>query len=124
LKVTRVRFERMTETALRRIPRPFRDLIVNLEISVKARPGMEAGSWRGSRTLLGMYRGLRRADMVSPYCGAHTPARIMLYQTNIETLCRNEAHLARQIRTTLRHELAHHFGFSDRDLEEKWPEGA
>ena len=124
MKVPRARFERLAEAALADIPGQFRDLIVDLEISVKAAPGPEAGRWRGSQTLLGLYQGLRRADMLSPFAGSHEPARITLYQKNIESLCRDEEELARQIRTTLRHELAHHFGFSDQDLKEKWPEGA
>jgi predicted Zn-dependent protease with MMP-like domain len=28
------------------------------------------------------------------------------------------------VRLTLRHELAHHFGFDDDDLAAAWPEGA
>ena len=115
---------RLAEAALADLPEQFRDLIVDLEISVKAVPGAEAGRWRGSKTLLGLYTGLRRADMTSPFSGSHEPARIILYQRNIESLCRDEAELTRQIRVTLRHELAHHFGFSDQDLREKWPEGA
>ena len=122
--MTRSRFERLAEAALAGIPRQFRELIVDLEISVKAAPGPEAGRWKGSRNLLGLYHGLRRADMLSPYSGSHEPARITLYQRNIESLCRDEAELARQVRVTLRHELAHHFGFSDQDLRERWPEGA
>ncbi|MDD5629477.1 MAG: metallopeptidase family protein [Elusimicrobia bacterium] len=124
MKVSRARFERLVETALADIPAPFRELIVDLEISVKAAPGREAGRWRGSRTLLGLYQGLQRAEMLSPYSGSHPPARIILYQRNIESLCADEGEVSRQVRITLRHELAHHFGFSDRDLEEKWPEGA
>ncbi len=124
MKVSRARFERLAERALADIPRQFRDLIVDLEISVKAVPGPEAGRWRDSKNLLGLYQGLRRADMLSPFSGSHEPARIILYQRNIESLCRDERELARQIRITLRHELAHHFGFSDRDLKKKWPEGA
>ena len=124
MKVPRSRFECLAEEALAGVPKRFRDLIVDLEISVKAAPGPEAGRWKGSQNLLGLYHGLRRADMLSPYSGSHEPARITLYQRNIESLCRDEAELARQIRTTLRHELAHHFGFTDQDLRERWPEGA
>lgn len=122
MRVTRAQFEGMAEAALRQIPRRFLNLIVDLEISVKAAPGPEAGKWQGSR-ILGIYMGLRRSDMGSPYSGTHPPARIILYQRNIEALCPNRKTLARHIRLTLRHELAHHFGFTDQDLKEKWPEG-
>lgn len=124
MRFPRAVFERLAEKALREIPRRFLDLIVDLTIEVKSRPGPEAGRWKGSNNLLGLYHGLRRADMMSPYSGTHPPARIVLYQKNIETLCRDEADLAGQIRTTLRHELAHHFGFTDEELRLRWPEGA
>ena len=103
MKVTRAKFERLAEAALADIPGQFRDLIVDLEISAKAVPGPEAGRWRGSKTLLGLYTGLRRTDMTSPYSGSHEPARIILYQSNIESLCRDEGELSRHVRTTLRH---------------------
>jgi len=124
MKVTRDRFEALAEAALREIPRRFRELIVDLEISVQARPGPEAAGLRGARSLLGLYAGLTRSDMAGPFAGSHEPARIILYQDNIQAFCRDEAELAREVRATLRHELAHHFGFTDEDLRRRWPEGA
>lgn len=124
MKVPRCRFEQLAEKSLKEIPKRFLDLLVDLEISVRSSPGAEAGRWQGSKTLLGLYRGMSRADMASPYSGSHPPARILLYQTNIESMCNNSQELVRQIRITLRHELGHHFGFSDGDLRKKWPEGA
>jgi len=112
------------ESALKGIPQLFRGLIVNLEISVQGLPGPEAGRWQGSRDLLGLYKGLPRADMATPLSGAHPPARVILYQRNIEALCPDEAELGRHVQLTLRHELAHHFGFTDEDLKRCWPEGA
>ena len=53
MKVSRARFERLVESALKGIPQLFRGLIVNLEISVQGLPGPEAGRWQGSRNLLG-----------------------------------------------------------------------
>ncbi|MBI5240673.1 MAG: metallopeptidase family protein [Elusimicrobia bacterium] len=124
MRVPRARFEVLAEEALQGIPPAFQKLILNVEIAVKALPGPEAGRWRGSRTLLGLYTGLDRAQMQSPLSSFHEPARILLYQRNIEAYCEDEEELARRVRTTLRHELAHHFGFTDRELRERWPEGA
>ena len=124
VNATRGRFLLLSEKAFAEIPRTFRKLLYNLEISVVDLPGPEAGRWRGSKNLLGLYSGLSRSEMKSPDSSAHLPARIFLYQRNIESRCRDEARLLGMIRTTLRHELAHHFGFSDEDLRRKWPEGA
>lgn len=124
MKVPRRLFEQLTEDALAEIPRPFRTLLHNLEISVKALPGREAGRLKGSRTLLGLYQGLTREEMRGASGGSHLPSRIILYQRNIAAGCASEAELRRGIRDTLRHEIAHHFGFSEADIRERWPEGA
>ena len=124
MHVTRKRFEALTAQALDEIPARFQALLLNVEISVRGAPGAEAGQWRGSQTLLGLYSGLSRDQMLSTGAGSHLPARVILYQRNIERDCKDEGQLAAAIHTTLRHELAHHFGFSDDDLRKKWPEGA
>lgn len=124
MKVARSRFLDLAEEAFADVPEAFRRLLYNVEIDVRSRPGPEAGRWQGSRSLLGLYAGLPREDMAAVDAGPHLPARIVLYQANIESCCADEADLRRQLRLTLRHELAHHFGFSDPELKRKWPEGA
>ena len=124
MKFPRPLFDRLAEKALAEIPKAFLDLLYNVEIDVRELPGKEAGKWNGSRKLLGLYKGLSRAEMKSPGSGTYHPARIVLYQTNIEERCGTEAELFKVIRKTLRHELAHHFGFSEEDIRQKWPEGA
>ena len=39
----------------------------------------------------------------------------------VESVCRDMAGLQAEIRATLRHELAHHFGFTDKELDRLWP---
>ncbi len=123
MKVAREEFERLAEAALREVPREFLDLLVGLEISVSPLPGPEAEDEEGSRDLLGLYVGPERAEMLATTAPLE-PARVLLYQRNLEEACRTRAELVREIRLTLRHELAHHFGFSDEELEERWPQGA
>jgi predicted Zn-dependent protease with MMP-like domain len=99
-------------------------LLHNVEIEVRGLPGPEAGRLKGSRSLLGLYVGLTREEMRSTQSGTYMPARVLLYQRNIESLCRDLDDVRRQVALTLRHELAHHFGFSDADMKKCWPEGA
>lgn len=101
-----------------------RELLYNLEIDVMDAPGPEAGKWKGSSSLLGLYKGLPRGSMASPLTGSYLPARIILYRRNIESQCEDEAQLLIRIRLTLRHEIAHHFGFSEEDIRRRWPQGA
>lgn len=124
MRIPRGRFEQLAEKAVAEIPKQFRDLLYNIEIDVKSVPGPEAGKWRGSSRLLGLYGGLPREAMASPFSGSYLPARIVLYQRNIQSLCETEVDLVKRIRLTLRHEIAHHFGFSEGDIRRRWPEGA
>lgn len=115
IRLTRERFEELAELALEALPAEFREALVDVEIAVRAVPGKEAGRWKGSRTLLGLYSGLTREEMKradQPY----EPARILLYQRNLEADCATEAELAEELATTLRHEIGHHFGMGDAHL--------
>ena len=122
--ISKARFESMADEAFDELPPRFRELLYNVSIEVRTKPGPEAGKWNGSDSLLGLYAGLSRADMKQTDAGTYMPARVILYHKNLQRDCGNEAELEAAIRTTIRHELAHHFGFSDEELKEKWPEGA
>ncbi|MBI5623025.1 MAG: metallopeptidase family protein [Elusimicrobia bacterium] len=124
MPVSRALFLKIAEEELAAIPEEFRKLFCDLSVEVRAFPGREAGRWKGSRTLLGLYTGLTRQDMTSPYAGAHEPARIILYQRNIESLCSSRPELRARIASTLRHEIAHHFGFGEDDIKRASPEDA
>lgn len=124
MKLTRAAFDRLARLALAQLPKDILKLLYNVEIDVRAMPGVEAGRLKGSKSLLGLYKGLKRQDMMSPYSGSYLPARILLYQRNLEALCPSEAELKSRIQLTLRHEIAHHLGFSEEDIQARWPEGA
>lgn len=124
VRVPGARFQRLAEEALAEIPRAFRRIFYNVGIAVRAVPGAEAGRWKGSKDLLGLYTGPTRAEMASPFSGTYLPARIVLYRRNLSARAADDGELKRLVRTTLRHELAHHYGLTDDDLRRKWPEGA
>ncbi|MFB3813480.1 MAG: metallopeptidase family protein [Terriglobales bacterium] len=44
------------------------------------------------------------------------PDYIVLYQANIEAVCRTEAEIREQIRRTVIHEFGHYFGLSEDEL--------
>lgn len=123
LNLSRKAFERLVEEAVAGVPKHFRDLVVNVEISVRERPGPEASDLPDADLLLGLYVGPSRAEMESPLAPPEMPARILLYQRNLQETSDDEEGLKREVALTLRHELAHHFGFTDEELEKEWPEG-
>jgi predicted Zn-dependent protease with MMP-like domain len=50
--------------------------------------------------------------------GVPHPNRVVLFKHSIEAASRSRDEIAYEIRRTVIHELAHHFGFSEDDLEE------
>lgn len=127
--MTPARFRLMAEAELARIPDELRALLVNVVIETKEEPGEEAddledGGEDDAADLLGLYCGPEREDFRSGAAHGQLPAKVYLYQWNLEDSVGSVEELQKEIRLTLRHELAHHFGFDDDELERVWPEGA
>ncbi|MBI5595277.1 MAG: metallopeptidase family protein [Elusimicrobia bacterium] len=128
MDLPRREFEDLAERAFAAVPKEFREKLLNVEISVQDLPGPEADEDEGSEDLMGLYVGPMRSEIQEGMLSGAPPdelmARVLLYKRNIESACSTRAELAREVALTLRHELAHHFGFEDEELERIWPEGA
>jgi len=108
--VTDERFEELVSEALDGVPPQLAEAIDNVAIIVER----EANG--GS--LFGLYEGvpLTKRGFLS-YNGV-LPDRITLYQTTICSRCFSEEDVKVQVRKTVIHEIAHHFGISDPRLVE------
>jgi predicted Zn-dependent protease with MMP-like domain len=129
VRVSPAKFRMMAEAELARIPEELRALLVNVTIEVKDEPGEEAEDVEDATEddivdLLGLYAGPEREDFLRGGAYGQLPAKVYLYQWNLEDSVGSIEELQKEIRLTLRHELAHHFGFDDEELERVWPEGA
>lgn len=121
---TLAQFRLMCEAELARIPQELRDLLINVTIEAKDEPGLEAEDMEDGPDLLGLYDGPTREEMLSSDAHGFLPAKVYLYRLNLLDAVESVEQLQKEIRLTLRHELAHHFGFDDEELERVWPEGA
>lgn len=109
-EITNERFEELVGESLAALPAELSAQIENLAIIVDDQaPG---------RPLFGLYEGipLTKRGPIS-YSGV-MPDRITLYQMTICRDCTSEDEVKTQIRKTVVHEVAHHFGISDPRLEE------
>ena len=92
----------------------------NVEICVEEWPTqemLEAVDVPDGGTLYGLYQGIPRTER-SFFQSTAFPDRITLYQGPIEMHAAGPAELHRLVRSTVIHEIAHHFGISDERLIE------
>jgi predicted Zn-dependent protease with MMP-like domain len=115
--VSRRRFEELVADALDSIPPELGEQMENIAVVVEDWPTSEALEGRAG-TLLGLYEGIALTER-SPlgYAGV-LPDRITVFRGPLCELARDEADLARQIRVTVVHEVAHHFGIDDQQLHD------
>lgn len=117
---TQARFERVAQETWDSLPRQFRSAVGNLVIQVvdfadrATLDGMGIGS---PFDVLGLYHGLG-LPFQSVHDVRHGPDMIFLYRLPILRFARDEDEpLDAVIRHVLIHEIGHHFGFSDDDID-------
>lgn len=115
----RKRFERLVADAVASLPLQFRAELRNVEVVVEAWPraeDLEQLSLEPGETLLGLYRGvpLTERGIESPLM----PDQIVIFQGPLERVCRSDEEIREEVRRTVLHEIAHHFGIGDERLTE------
>lgn len=122
----REHFIPLVEEVLASLPTEFRERIHNLAVIVEDKPKQRrrapgcAGQIRPTkprRLLLGVFQGVP-ATQKSVFDLSTGPSRIVLYQNNIEAVCRNEAEIRHEVRQTVFHELGHCFGMDGAQLKD------
>jgi predicted Zn-dependent protease with MMP-like domain len=110
IEVPAERFEELVGTALDGIPDELAELIDNVVVLVE--DGMPGGG------LLGRYQGVPLTERGAWYGagGLTMPDRITIFRLPICGLCSTEDEVVEQVKITVVHEVAHHFGISDRRL--------
>ncbi len=103
-------FEELVAQALDTLPEDLARVMDNVAVFV------EDISARGM-SLLGLYEGIPLTERTSSYVLA-VPDRITIYRLPILRLCHNNDDVRRQVRVTVVHEVAHHFGIEDARLHE------
>jgi predicted Zn-dependent protease with MMP-like domain len=102
-------FEEMVTSALDGLPEELGRLMDNVAVTVEHRPGPPG--------LLGLYQGVPLTSRTTGYAGV-LPDRITIYRLAICADCQTEQEVADQVRRTVIHEVAHHFGIDDARLRE------
>jgi predicted Zn-dependent protease with MMP-like domain len=120
-RISRRAFEALVVEALDDLPAFVRERLVNVAVVVEDRadPGRLRRSGQPSEyDLLGLYEGINRLERGGDY-HLVTPDRITLFWRPIieEVGSGNREAIRREVRKTIIHEVAHHFGYDDAELE-------
>ena len=120
MKVARRRFEALVARALDEIPELVAERMNNVDVVIEDWPtreqyddlGLEPDEW-----LFGLYEGtslLERGITADPLL----PDKITIFKGPLEEACESEAQIADEVRRTVVHEVAHHFGIDEARLRE------
>lgn len=119
MQLTEAEFEELVVDVLDSMPQEFLDLLDNVDVVIETWPTSaqlkSVGVTRG--TLFGLYEGVPLTQRNSAY-SIVAPDKITIFQGPIERAYRDNDDIADQVRKTVIHEVAHHFGISEERLDE------
>ena len=109
LEVSEERFEELVADGLDAVPDEIARLMDNVVVVVEdgRRPD-----------LMGLYEGVPLTERDDSYGLMAMPDRITIYRRAIVAACHTEAEVVAEVRTTVIHEVGHHFGIDDDRLDE------
>ena len=105
----RRRFHALVAEALDSLPEDIQARLDNVQLVIEDRGG--------PRGTLGTYHGIPQTERDGGYAGV-LPDVITIYREPIEAATRDDVALREEVRRTVLHEIAHHFGISDERLRE------
>jgi predicted Zn-dependent protease with MMP-like domain len=117
-KTSAAAFDNVLRQALDDLPGMFRESLRNVAIVVEDRPPdwlLDELDLPPGETLYGFYHGIPLPER-SVLDSGNLPDRISVYRGPLMKDFRDPGELARQIRTTLLHEIGHYFGMDEEDL--------
>lgn len=119
MRLTPESFEELVVEVLDTMPPELLELLDNVDVVIEQWPsrrqlgrvGLEGG------TLYGLYEGIPLTQRDSGY-QLVAPDKITIFQRPIERTCVTPKQVAEQVRMTVIHEIAHHFGINEARLEQ------
>jgi predicted Zn-dependent protease with MMP-like domain len=111
VEMPRERFEELVRAALDDVPAELAALVDNCVVLVEDDPPEDAPG------LLGVYDGTPLTERGQGYTMT-LPDRITVFRNPILAMCENDERIVEEVRITLVHEIAHHFGIDDDRLHD------
>ncbi|MDP2344202.1 MAG: metallopeptidase family protein [Deltaproteobacteria bacterium] len=115
-RITEDRFAKVIEEAMAELPEVIRGAMKNLDVIVEDLPNV-AVLLKSDPPLSPSAVGLFDPEPLAPNAGPGQPVRIFLYRKNLEVTCASEDEMVDEIGVTLLHEIGHHLGLDEEDLD-------
>ncbi len=104
-------FDELVGRALDDIPDELAELVDNVAVLVEDDPPADEPD------LLGLYEGVALTEQGADFSG-FLPARILVFRHPLLAMCDSVEELEEEVRITVVHEVAHHFGIDDDRLHD------
>jgi len=114
-------FEAVVEEAVRAVPDHLQPYLETVQVVTDAVPNTgqrHRMRLRDSGGLYGLYEGWTVQQRLPPEFSGMGPSVVTIFRIPLRRDFPDHPELIREIRHTVWHELAHHFGISDSELEE------
>lgn len=120
MKFSDEEFARLVQEAIKGLPDFAHEYLENVVVDIEPAPSARECREMGiddPGELLGLYVGvpLTERSIEEMPIG---PDRVIIYKRNIEQICETRDDVVEEVRTTVLHEIGHHFGLDEDDLEE------
>jgi len=115
MQITKQEFEKIVEQALESLPEKFKDKLHNVAIFAEDEPTDEQLykiKLKRGDLLFGLFEGYAQAKRLN--IGPVLPDRITIFRMAILSQSDNAAELKQKIISTVKHEIAHHFGSDEK----------
>src|SRR6476620_10052150 len=110
MELDRAGFEALVDEAIDEIPAEIASQVHNVVVLVEDEPPADEPD------LLGVYEGVSLTERTADHTGL--PDRITVFRRPLLEMCETPEELVREVRITVVHEIAHHFGIDDDRLHE------
>ena len=109
-------FEKLVIESLAGLPEEIKKAMDNVAVVIGETPAdgqLKDAGVRIGDTLLGLYQGVPKTTWGRGF-GGNLPDKITIFKRSIERFAKNPEEIKELVCSTVYHEIAHHFGFSEK----------
>jgi len=115
--MTREKFEKLVQEGIKAIPKRFLEKLDNVDIVIEEEPThYQLKKLRAKKNLIlfGLYEGVPKTKRW--HYSQVLPDKITIFKGPIERYAKSESQIRELVKNTVWHEIAHHFGISERGV--------